>query len=95
MLVRGPKALPRATKTLSYLQRSRIPFILLTNGGGYHEEERASKLTKELGVFLDPTMIVQSHTPFADMHELKDKCVLVVGGEYDNCRLVAEKSGPP
>jgi hypothetical protein len=35
-------------------------------------------------------MFVQSHTPFADMDHLK---VMVVGGEADKCRKVAEAYG--
>lgn len=41
-------------------------------------------------------MFVQSHTPFAELandlgeENLKDKCILVVGGEGDKCRRVAE-----
>ena len=38
-------------------------------------------------------MFVQSHTPFADMDHLKDKTVMVVGGEADKCRAVAEAYG--
>jgi HAD superfamily hydrolase (TIGR01456 family) len=38
-------------------------------------------------------MFVQSHTPFADMHEYKNKTVMVVGGDEDRCRVVAEKYG--
>lgn len=38
-------------------------------------------------------MFVQSHTPFADMKELHDKTVLVVGGDHDKCQLVAQKYG--
>ena len=38
-------------------------------------------------------MFVQSHTPFADMHEYKNKTVMVVGGDEDKCRVVAEKYG--
>jgi hypothetical protein len=37
-------------------------------------------------------MFVQSHTPFADLDEYKDKTVLVVGGDGDSCRAVAETS---
>jgi len=36
-------------------------------------------------------MFIQSHTPFADLHEYKDKTVLVVGGDEDKCRVVAER----
>ena len=38
-------------------------------------------------------MFVQSHTPFADMDDLKDKTVMVVGGVEDKCRTVAEAYG--
>lgn len=38
-------------------------------------------------------MIVQSHTPFADLTQYHDKTVLVVGGDYDKCQLVAQKYG--
>ena len=91
MLVRGNKALSKAAETLASLRRQRIPFLLLTNGGGYDEERRAEKLTDEIGVQLYAEDIVQSHTPFESMTEYKKKCVLVVGGEYSNCRDVARK----
>ena len=89
--MRSHDPLPRAKKALSYLQRQRIPFILLTNGGGKHEEERVADLSESLGVPLDTSMFVQSHTPFADLDQYKDKTVLVIGGDGDKCRVVAEK----
>ncbi|KAF3035415.1 hypothetical protein E8E12_002457 [Didymella heteroderae] len=93
VLVRSSDALPRAHQTLSYLHAQRIPFILLTNGGGKHETERVADLTRKLRVPLDTSMFVQSHTPFADMDQYKDKTVMVVGGEEDKCRHVAEAYG--
>lgn len=39
-------------------------------------------------------MFIQSHTPFAAMDQYKhNKTVLVVGGEGDNCRKIAEAYG--
>ncbi|KAF2788615.1 cat eye syndrome critical region protein 5 precursor [Melanomma pulvis-pyrius CBS 109.77] len=93
VLVRSSDPLPRAHQALAYLQSQRIPFILLTNGGGKHESERVDDLTRKLEVPIDTSMFVQSHTPFADMDEYKDKTVMVVGGVEDRCRLVAEKYG--
>lgn len=47
-------------------------------------------LSDKLGVKLDTSMFVQSHTPFAGLaHEYADKTVLVVGGDYDKCQVVA------
>ena len=91
VLVRGNKPLPTATKTLHTLQEREIPFLLLTNGGGYHEERRAEKLTEQLGVPIGPEQVLQSHTPFQDMHEFKDGTTLIVGGDYENAREVAHK----
>ncbi|KAH7079238.1 HAD-like domain-containing protein [Paraphoma chrysanthemicola] len=85
--------LPRAHKALSFLQSQRIPFILLTNGGGKHESDRVADLSGKLGVDIDTSMFVQSHTPFADMNQYKDKTVMVVGGEGDKCRAVAQAYG--
>ncbi len=91
--MRSSDALPRAHQSLSYLQAQRIPFILLTNGGGKHESERVADLSRKLHVPLDTSMFVQSHTPFADMDHYKDKTVMVVGGSEDKCRQVAEAYG--
>jgi HAD superfamily hydrolase (TIGR01456 family) len=93
VLVRSSDPLPRAHKALSYLQSQRIPFILLTNGGGKHESERVGDLSNKLAVSLNTDMFIQSHTPFADMDEYKNKTVMVVGGDEDKCRLVAERYG--
>ncbi|KAI4821528.1 HAD-superfamily hydrolase, partial [Aureobasidium sp. EXF-8845] len=93
VLLRSSDPLPRAHKALSLLQSERIPFILLTNGGGKHESERVEELSQKLDIELDTSMFVQSHTPFADMKELYDKTVLVVGGDHDKCQVVAQKYG--
>ena len=91
VLVRSSDPIPRAHDALSLLQKNGIPFILLTNGGGKHERERTEELSKKLQIQLDESMIVQSHTPFADLRDLHDKTVLVAGGDYDRCQEVARK----
>ncbi|KAK5717087.1 hypothetical protein LTR15_008976 [Elasticomyces elasticus] len=89
VLLRSSNPIPGAHDALTYLQRNRIPFILLTNGGGKSETERVEELSQKLDVELNVDMFVQSHTPFAEMHEYKDKTVLVVGGDHDKCQRVA------
>jgi HAD superfamily hydrolase (TIGR01450 family) len=98
VLLRSSKPLPGASETLRYLQAHRIPFILLTNGGGKTEAQRVADLSKYLDVPIDESMFVQSHTPFTQLVEghknradLKDACVLVLGGEGNDCRHIAEK----
>ena len=97
VLLRSSKTTARAHRTLNYLQSHYIPFILLTNGGGTTEEKRVKDLSRMLNVQLNTSMFVQSHTPFAELakgegkENLKEKNVLVVGGEGDNCRQVAKR----
>ncbi|KAI1365388.1 HAD-like domain-containing protein [Xylaria arbuscula] len=67
VLLHVAKPIPGATKTLQYLQRHDIPFILLTNGGGKHERERVEELSARLGVPLSTENFVQSHTPFQEL----------------------------
>ena len=91
--MRSSNPIPGAHEALSYLQNEKIPFILLTNGGGKTEAERTAYLENKLQVPLSENMIVQSHTPFADLNQYKDKTVLVVGGDYDGCKKVAQSYG--
>ncbi|SMY29939.1 unnamed protein product [Zymoseptoria tritici ST99CH_1A5] len=93
VLLRSSAALPGATKALTYLQSKRIPFILLTNGGGKSEQERVADLQDKLGVPLSTSNFIQSHTPFADMTHHHDQTVLVAGGDRDKCQRVAEGYG--
>lgn len=98
VLLRSSTPIPGAAKALTYLQKNNIPFILLTNGGGKLESARVAELTEKLGVPLSEENFVQSHTPFRQLVEgsatieaLKDKTILVTGGDGDTCRKVAEQ----
>ncbi|RMZ78648.1 hypothetical protein DV738_g3706, partial [Chaetothyriales sp. CBS 135597] len=96
VLLRSSQPIPGASDSLNFLQSNRIPFILLTNGGGRHESQRVADLSKSLGVEFDTSMFVQSHTPFAELvhtEKMKDKCILVVGGDHGLCRDVAQQYG--
>lgn len=74
--------------------RSRIPYLLLTNGGGSTEAQRAQKLTGQLGAPIDDQQILQAHTILkTKAYEFADKPVLVLGGRTNECREVAEEYG--
>ncbi|ROV91631.1 hypothetical protein VSDG_07925 [Cytospora chrysosperma] len=64
VLLHSSEPIPGATETLRYLQQQKIPFILLTNGGGKLESERVAELSEKLGVELGVSNFVQSHTPY-------------------------------
>lgn len=66
--------------------------ILLTNGGGKSETERVEGLSAQLGIDIHVDQFVQSHTPFKRLVHRYDK-VLVVGGDRDKCRHVAQDYG--
>ena len=98
VLLRSAAPIPGASEALAYLHNNKIPFILLTNGGGKHESDRVAELSKKLGVPLTEENFVQSHTPFKllaegseEVESLRDETILVTGGDGDKCRQVAEK----
>lgn len=94
VLVRGSKPIPLAHQALTLLNQEKIPFILLTNGGGVSEKSRVEFLSDRLKVDLSPLQIVQSHTPMkAWALSGKYKRVMVVGGANDNARHVALEYG--
>jgi HAD superfamily hydrolase (TIGR01456 family) len=97
VLVRSAEPIPGAASTLKFLQQAGIPFMLLTNGGGRHESDRVTDLSSKLDVQLDTSNFMQSHTPFAELvhgeNSLRNKCIMVVGGEHGRARDVAERYG--
>lgn len=93
VLLRGRKAIPNAASALRLLQANKVPFILMTNGGGMTEAKRMNMVAEELGVPLRVDQLVQSHTPIASMGFDKAKRVLVVGGHGDSARECAESYG--
>ncbi|TFY68676.1 hypothetical protein EVJ58_g861 [Rhodofomes roseus] len=99
VLLRGSQAIPAAKRALTILEGanptgSKIPYILLTNGGGTSEEARCSKLTSILGFEIGEKQFVQSHTILKTIvDKYANLPVLVLGGRNDEVRKVAEGYG--
>ncbi|KAK8139554.1 hypothetical protein PG984_000677 [Apiospora sp. TS-2023a] len=94
VFVKGKDPLPGGADTLRLLQRLKIPYIFLTNGGGLTEKDHAAKVSSRLNVDIDPDQFVQSHSPFHDLVPLyRNRRILVIGGEGDQIRHVAEAYG--
>jgi len=70
----------------------KVPYIFLTNGGGKTEAERCIDLSRQLDIEVSPAQFICGHTPMREMVE-KYETVLVVGGEGEKCRQVAEGYG--
>ena len=83
VLLKGSNVLPGAREALAILKNKRWPFVLVTNGGGMTETQKAKSLTKLLGVNINENQILMSHTPYRDHVETyKDKRVLIIGSEH-------------
>ncbi|KAG9316204.1 HAD hydrolase [Chiua virens] len=99
VLIRGDNALPAAKRALSILDGDnkygiKIPYLLLTNGGGVSESARCHKLSQQLGIKIDPERYIQAHTVLKSVvYKYVDLPVLVLGGKGDTLRKVAESYG--
>lgn len=94
VLLRGKQRIVEATEMITYLQREKIPFILLTNGGGMTEEKRINfiNMTLQLETPIHADQLVQAHTPMKTLIP-HHKRVLVCGGPNDDIREVALNYG--
>lgn len=95
---RGGNVIPAALTALNQLfdtvkQRWTTPTVFLTNGGGISESERANRLSNLLGIPIDASMIVLSHTPLREfVHTIPEQTsVLTVGNPH--CAVVARAYG--
>ncbi|KAH8811793.1 HAD-like domain-containing protein [Xylogone sp. PMI_703] len=97
VLVRGGKPIPEAIEAMKVLNGEneygiKVPYIFLTNGGGKTEAERCIDLSRQLDIEVSPAQFICGHTPMREMVE-KYNTVLVIGGEGEKCREVAEGYG--
>ncbi|KAI9835066.1 MAG: hypothetical protein M1819_002618 [Sarea resinae] len=97
VLIRGGRPIPEAIEAMKVLNGEnefgiKIPYIFVTNGGGKTEQERCLDLSKQLDIDVSPGQFICGHTPMREMAE-KFGTVLVVGGEGEKCRHVAEGYG--
>ncbi|KAI1761968.1 HAD-superfamily hydrolase [Hypoxylon sp. FL1150] len=97
VLVRGGRPIPEAVKAMKVLNGEnqygiKIPYIFLTNGGGKTEAERCNDLSSQLDIEISPAQFICGHTPMSEMAS-KYGTVLVVGGEGEKCRTVAQGYG--
>ena len=95
VLLKGKNRIAEATEIITYLSKRKIPFILLTNGGGMTEKKRIDFINKTLQLDEYPIhedQLIQAHTPMKTLIP-HHKRVLICGGPKDDVREVAEKYG--
>jgi len=94
VLVRGSELVPGAKEALQEMQRDKIPFVFMTNGGGYTEEFKAKQYAEKFGIEVDPEQVIVSHTPMKEVAEKhKDDKILLVGKRYEKLLDVLNSYG--
>ncbi|KAJ2782136.1 hypothetical protein H4R18_002459 [Coemansia javaensis] len=99
VLVRGAQTLDEGRRALRMLSDGssalgRIPFVLLTNGGGVSEAAKAADLSRRLGVPISPRQVVLAHSPMQALAaRYAARHVLVVGGAGRRCAEIARAYG--
>lgn len=97
VLAHGNEPIEEAKEALRMLNGDnelgiKIPYILLTNGGGKTEVARCEQLSEVLEAPISTDQFIQSHTPMQALAEYYET-VLVCGGEDYKVREVAESYG--
>ncbi|KAK2804154.1 hypothetical protein FQN50_006696 [Emmonsiellopsis sp. PD_5] len=97
VLLHGDRIIPESRRVMELLNGDnelgiKIPYILLTNGGGKTETERTEQISRILGSPISTGQFIQSHTPMQALSEYYET-VLVVGGEGYKARAAAEGYG--
>ncbi|CAM9788804.1 unnamed protein product [Heterosigma akashiwo] len=80
VLIRGKDVIPGAVQGIEMLKRARIPFLIVTNGGGQTEKEKAISISKRVGTEFAACQVQVSHTPLKlCSDDVKEKLTLVLG----------------
>ncbi|CAG8454941.1 3087_t:CDS:10 [Ambispora leptoticha] len=91
VLIKGNQAIPRAKKALEFLSgenvlQKKIPFVVLSNGGGLTEAKKAESLTNMINFPISPKQLVLAHSPMRSLvSKYQDSLVLIVGGAGYSC----------
>jgi HAD superfamily hydrolase (TIGR01456 family) len=92
VILKGGKLIAGADDAIRRLKEEKVPFVLLTNGGGIPESIKANELSKKIGIDLLPSQVILCHSPFQDLVEdYHDSPVLILG--KPDCLEVARSYG--
>jgi HAD superfamily hydrolase (TIGR01456 family) len=94
VLLRGKKPIPGARKALEELHQLKIPFAIMTNGGGYPEEKKAKQISDIIGFEIPSSILCMSHTPMRSLVKKHgNDLVLTVGKDCDELSAVMKSYG--
>ncbi|MED6180064.1 hypothetical protein PIB30_006878 [Stylosanthes scabra] len=83
----SPAALRRLYDSAGSL---RIPFVFLTNGGGFPEAKRASELSQILGLNISSSQVLQGHSPFRQLVSRFENEFVVAAGKGEPAAVMSE-----
>ncbi|ETO22790.1 hypothetical protein RFI_14402 [Reticulomyxa filosa] len=79
---RSPNVFSFTKSVFERVKEKGVPFVLLTNGGGATEGEKAKKLGQIFDAQLRESQVILAHTPLRQrVEQLKDRLVLVAGNK--------------
>ncbi|KAJ3011984.1 UNVERIFIED_CONTAM: hypothetical protein HDU68_001438 [Siphonaria sp. JEL0065] len=85
VLIKGKKVLPQAIRAMQRIKENKVPFVLMTNGGGTTEINKAKELSGLLNTHIAPEQMILAHTPMASLSSKFSKdyseAVLILGKE--------------
>ncbi|KAN0047457.1 hypothetical protein ACTA71_001839 [Dictyostelium dimigraforme] len=99
VLMRDGVIIPDATQALKLLEdkesgEPKIPYIFMTNNGGFTEEEKANKISKVLQYNIQSDKVMVAHTPVKPLAEkYKDSDVLLVSKTHETSKKLADWYG--
>ncbi|KAK9998469.1 hypothetical protein SO802_018072 [Lithocarpus litseifolius] len=67
-----------------------IPYVFLTNGGGFRESKRAMQLSELLGVNISPSQVLQGHSPFKQLVNRYENELIVAVGKGEPAAVMFE-----
>ncbi|XP_028795203.1 uncharacterized protein YKR070W-like isoform X1 [Neltuma alba] len=70
--------------------KMKVPFVFLTNGGGYPESRRASDLSRLLGLNISPSQVIQGHSPFKQLVNRFENELIVAVGKGEPAAVMSE-----
>ncbi|CAJ1956034.1 unnamed protein product [Sphenostylis stenocarpa] len=70
--------------------RLKIPYVFLTNGGGFPEAKRALELSQLLGIDISPSQVLQGHSPFKQLVKRFENDLIVAVGKGEPAAVMTE-----
>ncbi|XP_027341839.1 uncharacterized protein YKR070W [Abrus precatorius] len=67
-----------------------IPYVFLTNGGGFPEAKRASELSQLLGIHVSPSQVLQGHSTFKQLANRFENDLIVAVGKGEPAAVMSE-----